>query len=210
MGDVHPAGNPHYWLDPLNGRIVAETIAERLERLRPGQTETLRRNLQCFKHDLDARMFGEELVKKVGGDQLWALLLSGRLDEQLQDRGLKADLGGWHGALRPHRGKPVLIYHRSWNYLTSRFGLEIAGELEPKPGVPPSAAHLAGTVELVKAKGVTAILVEPFYNRKAADFVAARTGAAVVVAANSVGGNPQATNYLTMIDQIVARLSAAL
>ena len=27
MGDVHPLGNPHYWLDPGNGRRIAKAIA---------------------------------------------------------------------------------------------------------------------------------------------------------------------------------------
>jgi zinc/manganese transport system substrate-binding protein len=36
MGDVHPLGNPHYWLDPGNGRRIAKAIADRLARLDPG------------------------------------------------------------------------------------------------------------------------------------------------------------------------------
>src|SRR6059036_3545722 len=35
MGDVHPLGNPHYWLDPENGKIVAREIAAKLSRFRP-------------------------------------------------------------------------------------------------------------------------------------------------------------------------------
>src|SRR5947208_4552642 len=38
MGDVHPLGNPHYWLDPENGAIIARTIAEKLSELRPGES----------------------------------------------------------------------------------------------------------------------------------------------------------------------------
>lgn len=36
MGDVHPQGNPHYWLDPGNGRLMAQSIRDRLTQLRPG------------------------------------------------------------------------------------------------------------------------------------------------------------------------------
>ena len=35
MGDVHPMGNPHYWLDPYNGRIIARNICNRLKQLDP-------------------------------------------------------------------------------------------------------------------------------------------------------------------------------
>jgi zinc/manganese transport system substrate-binding protein len=35
MGDVHPQGNPHYWLDPANGRRIAQTIKDKLSQLSP-------------------------------------------------------------------------------------------------------------------------------------------------------------------------------
>ena len=38
MGDVHPLGNPHYWLDPENGRRVAKAIADKLSRMAPGDS----------------------------------------------------------------------------------------------------------------------------------------------------------------------------
>ncbi len=74
MGDVHPMGNPHYWLDPLNGRIVAKSIAERLAQIDPDHAETFQENLKTFQLALDERMFGAELVKTVGGDKLLQLL----------------------------------------------------------------------------------------------------------------------------------------
>ncbi len=49
MGDVHPYGNPHYWLDPQNGRVIARAIAAKLEALDPAGAETYRKNLQAFE-----------------------------------------------------------------------------------------------------------------------------------------------------------------
>src|SRR5512140_553364 len=49
MGDVHPYGNPHYWLDPQNGRVIARAIAGRLALLDPAGAETYRKNLQAFE-----------------------------------------------------------------------------------------------------------------------------------------------------------------
>ena len=74
----------------------------------------------------------------------------------------------------PLRGQKIVTYHRSWVYFAHRFGLEVAAEIEPKPGVPPTAAHLAAVAETVKAQGVKIILQEPFYSRKAANRMAAR------------------------------------
>ncbi len=53
MGDIHPFGNPHYWLDPGNGSIIARNIAEGLERVDPGGAEVYARNLAAFIEKLD-------------------------------------------------------------------------------------------------------------------------------------------------------------
>ena len=45
-----------------------------------------------------------------------------------------------------HDFPQIITYHRSWNYFTNRFGIRIAAELEPKPGIPPSAPHLASVM----------------------------------------------------------------
>ena len=119
-------------------------------------------------------------------------------------------MGGWLAALRPHRGKKIITYHRSWSYFTQRFGLIVANELEPKPGIPPSPGHLATVIQQVQSAGVKLLLMEPFYSRKAPDLVAAQTGITVVQCANSVGGQPEATDYVGMLDNIVNRVSAAL
>jgi zinc/manganese transport system substrate-binding protein len=49
MGDVHPYGNPHYWTDPENGRVVARAIAARLSQLDPGGAAAYQKNLAAFE-----------------------------------------------------------------------------------------------------------------------------------------------------------------
>ena len=86
----------------------------------------------------------------------------------------------------------------------------MAGELEPKPGIPPSPAHLSTIIDLVKNSGIKVVLLEPFYQRKAADLVAEKTGAKAVVCANAVGGQKEATDYLALMDVIVTKLADAM
>ncbi len=210
MGDVHPAGNPHYWLDPLNGRLIAGAIADRLTELDPAHADHYRANLRTFSDKLDAAMFGRDLVESVGGDRLWALHLNGKLAAFLNDRGRDAELGGWLRMLAPAKGLRLVTYHKSWVYFTDRFDLEIIAELEPKPGVPPTARHLQKVAAAVDAHDARLILIEPYYNRKAAAKVSQMTGAPVVVCANSVGGQPGATDYLSLMDLIVRRVRDGL
>jgi zinc/manganese transport system substrate-binding protein len=208
MGDIHPLGNPHYWLDPLNARIVAKNIGQRLAELAPEHAAYFNEQVESFQRELDERMFGRELVAKLGGGKLWAALLKGRLEEVLAQPEVPP-LGGWLATMRPYLGRKIVTYHRSWSYFANRFGLVVSDELEPKPGIPPSPGHVADVVNRIKAEGVKVLLMEPFYSRKAPELVASQTGITVVECANSVGGQPEASDYLAMIDNIVKRVSTA-
>src|SRR5258708_876173 len=52
MGDVHPLGNPHYWLDPDNGRRVAKGIAGKLGEMDPEDAAYFQQRFQDFDHRL--------------------------------------------------------------------------------------------------------------------------------------------------------------
>ena len=54
MGDVHPNGNPHYWLDPRNGGVVARTIAEALGRVDPAHAADYQSRAEEFAQQCDA------------------------------------------------------------------------------------------------------------------------------------------------------------
>lgn len=123
---------------------------------------------------------------------------------------VRAGLARWQAALAPFRDRHVAAYHNSWVYLGDRFGLKIDLFLEPKPGISPSPSHLAKVIENMKAFGVRAILVEPFHDRKTAEFVAQHTGATVVIASQFPNGLPGTPGYVELIDTLVTRLAAAL
>ena len=111
--------------------------------------------------------------------------------------------------MRPFRGEKVVTYHKSWIYFANRFDLVIAAELEPKPGIPPSPSHLAKVIEQMKTGHIKVILLEPFYSKKAADFVSSKTMSRVVVCPISVGGAPGADSYLSLIELIVTKVTEA-
>jgi zinc/manganese transport system substrate-binding protein len=97
-----------------------------------------------------------------------------------------------------------MTYFLDWS------GLVSAGELEPRPGVPPPPAHLADLVQLAKSESVRAISVENYYDTKSADVVARYSGAKVVLIPGDVGGEPGVDTYEKYLDLVVRRLTGAL
>ena len=210
MGDVHPFGNPHYWLDPYNGRIIAKNICERLKQLDPDNANDYEQNLNEFLLKLDNAMFGDKLVKAAGGEQLWKMQLNGTLEDYIKDHNEQLSPDCWLEIMMPFEHSKIVIYHRSWTYFFHRFNLEDVIELEPKPGIPPGPAHILDVINTMKSENAKIILMEPFYNKSDADSVAKKTNAKVVVAATSVNGQKESVDYIAMIENIVTKLSNAL
>ena len=208
MGDVHPEGNPHYLLDPLNGRIVAQTIARRMAELRPSDADYFMQRLQQFRRELDERMFGPEAVRSVGGAKLWVMLLRGQLDSFFAQPG-RPKLGGWLGKMRPLRGEKVITYHRSWIYFFNRFGLVSVAEVEPKPGIPPTPGHLAELIQRIRKERIRVLLQAPHYSRQAGEMLARETGIKVIVVAMFPGGEPHVRTYFDLFDNLVHKLTHA-
>ena len=167
-------------------------------------------NVDDFVHRLDIAMFGASLVGKVGGAALWKWDSENKLVPNLQDKGLLGELGGWCAKMRPFWKSPIVTYHRSWSYFNYRFGLKVAIELEPKPGLDPTPGHVATVLKTIQEQRIKLILQEPFYSTKNGEFVAARTSATLVVAPGSVGQDPAAKDYVGLFDTIVSRVAAAM
>ena len=113
----------------------------------------------------------------------------------------------WEAALAGVQGKPMIAYHNGWAYLARRFRLHIAGTIEVKAGIPPSPAHLAALARTMNEMRILVILKQPFEPAKYPDFLAAKTGARIVVLAASVGAVPDATDYFALFDYNVKALS---
>jgi ABC-type Zn uptake system ZnuABC Zn-binding protein ZnuA len=173
QGDVHPFGNPHYWLDPENGRILARAVASHLTERLPDQSSQIEKNLSSFLRRLDEGM------------------------------------ARWTDRMRPYRGAKVVTYHRSWSYFARRFGLEVVGYVEPKPGIPPSPAYLQGLIGRMKQEGVRVVVMEPYFGRALADLLSRETGAKVLTLPPSVGGAEGVNTYPDLFDHLVGRLTSA-
>ena len=116
----------------------------------------------------------------------------------------------WASALAPFRGAKLVTYHKDFLYFATRFGLSIVGELEPKPGIAPSPAHLASVIGTMKSQGVKVVLVQPYQNRRTAETVARQTGATVLDMPEQPGAKPGTDTYFAMMDNLINTLAAGL
>lgn len=117
----------------------------------------------------------------------------------------------WMAEFAPYRGSKIITYHNSWPNFAKHFGLNVVGYVEPKPGVPPSPSHTFELIQLMKAQHIKVIAMEPYFDTKTPQSIAAQTGAKVVVLYPSVGGGKTGTDtYIQTLDTDLATLINAL
>ncbi|MGK2913738.1 MAG: metal ABC transporter substrate-binding protein [Porticoccaceae bacterium] len=115
----------------------------------------------------------------------------------------------WKKRLEPLRGQSVITYHRSFNYLAAAFGFQIIGQVEPIPGIPPNASHVEQLIGRIRTEKAGLLLMEAFYERRSAAYLAAQTGIKIVIVPHAVDAEPQIKSYFDLFDVIVERLSLA-
>jgi zinc/manganese transport system substrate-binding protein len=173
MGDVHPLGNPHYWLDPDNGRRIAKAVQAKLSELDAADAA-------YFATHADA--FDKKLAE---GERRWDAMMA------------------------PYKALQVVTYHNSWPNFAARFGLQVMGFIEPKPGIPPSPSHTIDLIKDMKARNVKLILVEPYFDMKTPASIARETGGRVVEMTPSTGGEKGVDDYVALFDHDLKLLTDA-
>ncbi|HEV7730519.1 MAG TPA: metal ABC transporter substrate-binding protein [Candidatus Binatia bacterium] len=210
MGDIHPFGNPHYLTDPLNGLLVAALLRDTLTGLRPAARDTFATRYDDFRARLGARLVSEPLAAKYEFEKLATLFELGKLESFLASQPGAPALGGWLGAMQPYHGAKAVDDHPLWPYFARRFAIDIVGDMEPKPGIPPTTRHLGELVGLMKDQNVKLILASAYYDPRHARFLAEQTGARVAAMASQVGARDGTSTYLDMVDYNVRQVTAAL
>ncbi len=125
--------------------------------------------------------------------------------KKFEDR-LEVKMAEWKKILAPYKGKPVVTYHNYWIYFGREFDFPMILFLEPKPGIPPTPAHLAEVITKMKSDNLTVIIVQPHQNRKTAETVANRTGAVIVDFPSFPSGKGPGS-YIDWIDSLVKALA---
>jgi zinc/manganese transport system substrate-binding protein len=110
----------------------------------------------------------------------------------------------WDKLAAPLRGKSVIQYHRLFDYFTMRTGMKIVGELEPKPGIPPTSRHIEELIAANPPGRVYLIVADAYHERKTPEGVAGKMAIPWVVLPHDVAAVPAAKDLTTMFDTLLA------
>lgn len=162
-GDIHPQGNPHYWLGPQNVPMILRAIVEGLSTGDPEHADVYERNAEQYTAALQRKL------------------------DELGDLRRQAE------------GIDVIFYHNSWPYFAEWSGIDVAGFIEPYPGVPPSPSHIKNLIDMVASRNIKVIAIEPYFDSRVPGKIAQATGATVVTVYPSVGGRDTAEAYVDFV-----------
>lgn len=116
----------------------------------------------------------------------------------------------WEKELAPLKGTKLVSFHKDFSYFVDWSGLVIAGLIEPRPGIPPSPAHILSLVEQIQREKIPLIATENFCDPKPGRELSARTGVKNIRLPAAVGGDGTTPTYEALFETIVARLKEAL
>lgn len=116
----------------------------------------------------------------------------------------------WETRAAPLAGMRVVVHHKDWVYLFDWLGMEEAGALEPKPGLPATVGHLSTLRKALAQKPARMILHTAYQSDRAAQRLSRMSGLPVVELPYTVGGSERATDLFGLFDDTLERLLAAL
>jgi zinc/manganese transport system substrate-binding protein len=214
QGDIHVYGNPHIWTAPINAVQIARNILTGLKRVSPENTDYFAGREKDFEERIYHALFGDDLVKLLGGPTLADLDRQGKLldflkSKQYQGTPLADRLGGWLKEAMPFRGKSVACYHKEWDYFSREYGVPCADYIEPKPGIPPTPGHVLEVINEMREQHIQVLLSTNYYDRGQVLEVAQKTGAKAVIVPSNTGGAAGITTYFDLMNLWISELGRA-
>lgn len=170
-GDVHPEGNPHYYLSYNNLPKIAEGIRDGLIKVRPGNKEFFESNYNNFLK---------------------------RYEEKKKE---------WDGLLGKINGCKLIQYHRLFNYVAMDAKCTIFAEIEPKPGIPPTAKHIEDIIEQIKGQNVLKIIGDDYHEIKSVKKLSDEMKIPFIILPHDVKSLDEVKDIFSLYDTIVRRLT---
>lgn len=170
-GDIHPDGNPHYYLDPHNIPLIANAIMEKLCELDGAGEDDYKKNTKIFMDKWESRL-----------DQ-------------------------WEKALAEVKGITVIEYHKNYDYLLQRYGIQLLGTVESLPGIPPTSKHIETLEKKIEVSSVRFILQDVYNPDEASLHLARKHKIKLIKLPHDIGAVPEAEGIFSLYDEIVRRLT---
>ncbi len=122
----------------------------------------------------------------------------------------RAAIAKWEIQAAPLKGVPVIVQHKGFPYLNTWLGLKESAELEPKPGMEPSAAYLGQVLNQLQQHPVKMVVRAAYQDGRPSEWIAERAHISAVILPFTVGGTPQSGGLFALFDDTIARLLAGL
>lgn len=116
----------------------------------------------------------------------------------------------WEKAAAPLKGFPIVVHHKNLSYLIRWLGMREVGTLEPRPGLPPTAAHLTELLARLAREPARAVVRAAYNDPRPGDWLAERARIPAVVLPFTVGGSERAQDLFGLFDETLARLLGAV
>jgi zinc/manganese transport system substrate-binding protein len=114
----------------------------------------------------------------------------------------------WEKEAAPLKGMAVVGYHKNMTYLNQWLGIREVGSLEPKPGLPPTTAHMSGLLASLAKDPAKAVVRSAYNDPRAAEWLTGNAKIPAVSLPFTVGGSERAKDLFGLFDDTLARLLA--
>ncbi len=113
----------------------------------------------------------------------------------------------WKDKMESIKGIKVVEYHKIYDYFLRRFGLVIAGTVEPLPGIPPTSKHIGEVERLIERDKILFILQDVYNPQDASEYLSKRLGVKMIVLPHDVGAVKEADGIISLFDEMVRRMT---
>ena len=116
----------------------------------------------------------------------------------------------WQAKFEPHQGTGVIVYHKHFDYMLEALGIEVVDAIEPLPGLPPSARHVAQLLSEYDSERVSFVLMEPWHDARVSQRVADGIGVELVTGCPTVGSCEGADSLFSLFETNAQKILDAL
>jgi len=114
----------------------------------------------------------------------------------------------WNERIKKTAVKNIVTYHSSFEYFLDRFQLKLAGLIEEKPGIPPSAKHVLSLIKQMRENKYSCVLMSSFYENNKINKIKKTIPVHIETVAIEVGALKSVTNYIMLIEDIVKAIES--